>query len=175
MAREDCSLLIFLIHVVGLCIIFRPSIGLRLQSVLGPKGNREAGAPNTTEEIAVLKAQVATYATIQSEIKEKPRNGRLGLIFSRYPMNFKNELLINLGKNDGAAVGDGVVWNGILIGKVNQVYADSATVQTIFDSGFSLAVRVGNSGVDSLLQGGTRPALTLIPKTAKIATGNAVI
>ncbi len=44
------------------------------------------------------------------------------MVYSRYPMNFKNELLTSAGSDDGVATGDAVIFQGMLIGQVRTVF-----------------------------------------------------
>jgi cell shape-determining protein MreC len=62
----------------------------------------------------------------------------------------------------------------VLLGKTTRVFDTTSLVQTVFDDGWQSAVRVGRQGTDALLKGGSNPRLTLIGKTARIATGDIV-
>ena len=92
------------------------------------------------------------------------------------------------GKNHGVAAGEAAVISYasatsslgehergvVLIGDVDKVFDNTAAVQTIFDSRFRLAVRVGEGGIESLLMGGSEPRITLVPKNAEIRKGDII-
>ncbi len=111
---------------------------------------------------------------------ELTKNGYVGAsLFSSYPFGFKNEILVSAGRAAGVGVGDAVFVpvgksGKILLGKIEKVFSESALMMTLFDSRFSLAVRVGSSSVDALLTGGNDPILTLIPKNAAIEKGSVI-
>lgn len=112
-------------------------------------------------------------------------SGENVFILSQYPFNFKHQYLVSGGKDRGIQSGDIALvpceandssgaYPGIFIGKVDETFADSAIVKTIFDASFEAAVRIGESGIDALLKGGAEPRLTLIPRRAKIAEGDII-
>ena len=96
------------------------------------------------------------------------------MVYSRYPMNFKNEILVDAGANQGVAVGKAVVFQGVLIGNVEKVFSDTPLVRTVFDGNFKMAVRVGQKGFDALFMGGSYPKATSIQKNAVIRVGDIV-
>ncbi len=96
-------------------------------------------------------------------------------IFSLYPFDVKNRIYINLGKNDGIALGDPVMFSKtILIGQISSIYDDSSEVITIFDPSYSLPVKIGKSGIDGLLTGGVSPQVGLIDKTKQVSVGDPI-
>ncbi|MCX7589858.1 MAG: hypothetical protein N2Z85_02890, partial [Patescibacteria group bacterium] len=102
-------------------------------------------------------------------------------VYSKYPFNLKNELLVKL-PNDNFNIGQGVVLinnldlkNFILIGKIKEIHNQFAVVQTIFDPNFKLSVKSGNSLINGLLVGGLNPKITLIPRNANIEQGDIII
>ncbi len=110
-----------------------------------------------------------------------PSNGNYvaALVYSRYPFNFKNEILVNAGEKAGVKVGAAAIVPGdggsvALLGRVETVWSDKSLVRTVFDPRFQLAVRVGPSAADALLTGGSEPKLTLIGKTAGVKAGDSV-
>jgi rod shape-determining protein MreC len=58
------------------------------------------------------------------------------------PSNFQNTVQITVGANRGVKVGMPVLSNAGLIGKVTQVYAETAEVRLITDPGYSVAAEV---------------------------------
>lgn len=97
-----------------------------------------------------------------------------GDIFSRYPLNLKDQLLVDVGSKDGVKLGGAALLDGVLIGKVAGVSEETSVIQTVFDSNFSLPVRIGKSRTDALLKGGVEPKLTMIPKASTAVSGDAV-
>lgn len=103
-------------------------------------------------------------------------------VFSKYPFNFKNEILIDVGENGALEFGQPVVFlggsglypRGLLLGKVDKVFRDSSLVRTVFDKEWQSSVRIGKKGYLALLQGGGEPVIRLIPKDAKISVGDVV-
>jgi rod shape-determining protein MreC len=97
------------------------------------------------------------------------------MVYSRYPMNFKNEILVDAGVDKGVVAGKAVLFGNIFIGKVIDVFPGSALVQTVFDGDFKMPVRVGSSGYDALCVGGVYPKAGSISKNASLANGDVVI
>lgn len=167
-----------LILLAAVFILFAPSYGWKLRTFLSPPAtpsvSPEISDATVAAENQTLKAQLAVLQAVSSELPNKPVNYMRAMVYSRYPMNFKNEMLVNVGSNDGATIGKAVVFQGILIGQVEAVFPDSALVMTVFDNRFKLPVRVGKSGLDGLLQGGSYPTVKSIVKTATLAQGDIV-
>ena len=156
-------------------IFFEPSYGWRLRQWLGPQNASQADPNSLSAENIALKAQFAELETIQSQIPKVPQAYLRAMVYSRYPMNFKNEILVNVGAADGVAVGKAVLFGDVFIGKVASVFSDSALIETVFDSDFKMPVRVGSSGYDALLSGGAYPKAGSISKKAALADGDAVV
>lgn len=102
-------------------------------------------------------------------------------VYSKYPFNLKNELLIKLPK-ENIAVGQGVVLlndlkekNFILIGKIKEIDNNFAVVQTIFDPDFKLSVKIGEKFLNGLFVGGQNPKIILIPRDAQINQNDIII
>ena len=121
-----------------------------------------------------LKAQLAELQSVATQLPSVPSNYLRAIVYSRYPLNFKNEILLNVGSNNSVVAGKAVVFQGILIGAVEKVFPDSALVQTVFDSSFKMPVRVGPKGYDALFVGGALPKAVSIKKDAVLAPGDIV-
>ncbi len=117
------------------------------------------------ESISALQISVRPYAE---------KNMLVADVYSRYPFNFKNELLADAGMGDSVKEGGAAIFEGMLVGKIVEVRDSAAVVQTVFDPGFSLPVRIGKSKTNALLVGGVEPKLTMIPKNSDIAPGDLV-
>ncbi|PIT93141.1 MAG: hypothetical protein COU06_01490 [Candidatus Harrisonbacteria bacterium CG10_big_fil_rev_8_21_14_0_10_38_8] len=96
-------------------------------------------------------------------------------VFSKYPYNDNDRLVIDAGLNDGVVTGMTVNFQpGVFLGEVVSALENRAEVRTIFDPGWELPVRIGEDGVDALLIGGHQPRLTLISKSKEIKVDDRV-
>jgi hypothetical protein len=160
-------------------IFFAPSYGWAIRQFLSPARSANSGAShaddqNVAAQNDVLKAQLAQLQVVQAQLPTFLPNEIRAMVYSRYPLNFKNELLVSAGATEGVASGTAVVFQGILIGQVKQVFPNSAVVQTIFDNTLKMPVRVGSKGYDGLLQGGSNPMIASITKDAAVQAGDIV-
>lgn len=121
-----------------------------------------------------LRAELAKLQIVSSELKGAAKNYLRAMVYSRYPMNFKNEILLNAGRNEGVILGKAVLFGGALAGKVEKVFDDSSLVETVFDSRFETAARIGPTGLDTLFKGGSFPKATLIPLLANVSPGDII-
>lgn len=156
-------------------IFFEPSYGWRLRKWLSPQNGIQTDPNSLDAENVILKAQLAELETIQSELPLATQGYLRAMVYSRYPMNFKNEILVNVGTNDGVTVGKAVLFGNIFIGKVTNVFSDSAVVQTVFDGDFKMPVRVGALDYDALLMGGADPKVGSISKKASLTNGDVIV
>jgi len=172
--------LLIVIIVALFLLVAYPSVSWKIQTLLSRSENP---TPDEYKKLILENESLKAAAMQLQEIKKQtPSNSDSLLsvfVYSRYPFNFKNELLINAGLNQDMTVGQAAVItssstlsNPVLVGKIQQVFENVSVVQTIFDSRFQLAVRIGKSGVNALLKGGNEPRLTLIPKDAKTSEGD---
>ena len=98
-------------------------------------------------------------------------------VYSRYPFNNKDYLIIDRGENEGIKKDFPVtLGEAILIGKVSQTSKYTSEVKTIFNSDWQFGVRIRGEGYDSeaLLEGGNAPRLTYIDKKIEIKSGDQV-
>jgi len=173
-----------LIVVLLFLIFLIPSFGWTLRAWLspalgGPAGSNKAGAsngdsPSLAAQNDALQAQLAALQVVASQLPTSTPNTIRAMVYSRYPMNFRNELLVNAGANDGVVPGAAVLFQGMLIGQVQQVFGNESLVQTIFDNSLKMPVRIGSAGIDGLLQGGADPVVGSIASMARIAPGDIV-
>jgi cell shape-determining protein MreC len=155
-------------------ILFEPSYGWRLRQSLTPSGMAQGDTTTLMSENASLKAQLAVLGAIAAQTPQESQNYIRAMVYSRYPLNFKNEVLVSVGARDGVATGTAVVFEGMFMGRVVQVFPSEALVQTVFDSGFQMPVRVSTSSYDALLRGGSYPQVASISKTAALQAGDVV-
>ncbi len=162
--------LIILAAFFAVLLFFGPQISWRMrQAFLRPESEF---TENKDAEIIVLKAELAKLESIKSQLPTKPPSYIRGIIFSRYPMNFKNEFLLNAGSVDGVAEKRAVVFDGVLVGRITKVFEDTSLAQTVLDYGFQTPVRIGPYAYEALFKGGLTPKITLIPLDAKIQKGD---
>lgn len=166
---------ILLVAILAVLILFKPYYGWEIRKFFtlnpAPSGSIAADLAAENEN---LKAELAKLENIKSQFPERTPGFIGALVYSRYPFNFKNEFLLNVGAKDGVLAGRAVLLEGVLIGKVSKVFDMTALAQTVFDGDFQAAVRVGAVGVQALLRGGVMPRLTLIPLTARVSAGDIV-
>ncbi len=163
------------ITILLLLIFFAPSYGWRVRQWLGETHEPPIDPNGLASENIVLKAQLAELQVVQSQLPVAPSGTIRAMVYSRYPMNFRNELLVNAGAQSGVTAGKAVFFGTTLIGKVEKVFKDTALVQTVFDGDFKMPVRVGSAGYDALLTGGTEPKAGSIIKTAAVKSGDVII
>lgn len=148
---------------------FGSKLGMKLQTILaGP-----VGTPSSVPALATVSQTVEGYGMTHTTGTTTVK-GIAASVYSRYPFNLKNEILIAAGANAGIKVGDVALYEGSLLGSVEKVSGNSALIETIFDNRFKTPVRIGSAGTDALLVGGPEPQLTLIPRTATVAQNDQV-
>jgi cell shape-determining protein MreC len=173
-----------LIVILLFLIFFIPSYGWKIRTWLSPAlggapGSNSAAAsqtdsPSLAAQNDVLQAQLATLQVVASQLPTSTPNSIRAMVYSRYPMNFRNELLVNAGSDENVVSGDAVTFQGMLIGQVQKVFENESLIQTIFDNNLKMPVRIGSAGTDGLLQGGADPVVGSIASTAAIAPGDLV-
>ena len=178
--------LIFLVVASLALLFFAPQIGWRMRGFLVNSSVME------TNELAiendVLKSQLAKLENIKSQLPEKPNHYIRGIVLSNYPMNFKNEFLVDVGSGDGVEIGRAVIFggsasfdfaqdkpliaDGVLIGRIEKIFEGVAIVKTVFDNGFQVPVRVGTGAINALFHGGLSPKIMLIPLNKEVKIGD---
>lgn len=172
---KDTLLLIILITLLVVLILFKPYYGWEVRKFLAPNFyGVQSNAPDLALENESLKAELTKLQNIESQLPTKPAGYIRAVVYSRYPMNFKNELTLNVGKNDGISEGAAVVFGGVLIGRIAKVFDDTSLAETVFDSRFGTAVRIGSAGIDALLRGGALPDVALMPAKSDVKSGDIV-
>lgn len=174
MRRRNWWFLIVCIAVLIAAVFLEPSYGWKLRGLLSPGSTLQADYPGLAAQNEVLSARLAKLQNLALQLPNAPPNYLRAMVYSRYPLNFKNEILVDAGANQGVAIGKAVVFQGILIGSVEKVFSDSSLVRTIFDGTFKVPVRVGSAGYDALLVGGAYPKATSMEKKAVLHAGDIV-
>lgn len=170
---------IFLILISFLILIIafsRPDYfdGIRIFGIFGREKNIVKEADNLAVQNLRLKTELDLLKNAREQLGENSEDGLAAAVYSRYPFNFKNELLFQVGEDNGIKGGEAVLWRGILIGRIKSVSKKFSSAQTFFDSNVEIAVRIGEKGTNAVLKGGVSPKLTLISKDAEIKTGDSV-
>lgn len=137
------------------------------------------GGPNEIEALRQenqdLLAQVQRYGMPDSN---QPGLGQKSLsaeVYSVYPFNAKNLITIDVGEKAGVKVSMPVTLGGnILVGKVKDVSSGTSIVQTVFDPGMQIPVRIGKDEIDGFFQGGSEPKITLVEKSKSVNVGDYV-
>ena len=123
-------------------------------------------------EDLLAQLQMAQLFGIAPEIGESFIEAK---IFSTYPFNIKNTITVSGGESDGVKKNmPALLGEGILIGRVSEVFGDYSIVQTVFDPSWQMSVRVGKLETDGLLEGGNEPKITLIEKSKPVEVGDVV-
>lgn len=176
------------IIVFAVLFIF-PAPITHLQAFL--RSRAASGADSRTRaleiENQILRGQLTRFESVKDSLPNPGADLISAFAYSRFPFNFKNEITITAGTDDGVGVGAGVLLprpgdqsktnaasNAILLGIVSSAGPHSCVVTTIFDSRWKSEVRVGSSGIQALLAGGLEPKLSFIPKTASVAPGDQI-
>ena len=176
MRKENVLFLTIAAAILLVLIFFVPSYGWILRAWLSPRSLAPGlnDDPGLAAENQALKAQVAEYAAVARELPSAPAGSIRAMVYSSYPLNFKNEITVNAGTDAGVAVGDAATFQGIFVGDVIAVFPESAVIDTVFDSNFKMPVRVGTAGYDALFVGGADPVAGSIAKASAVSAGDIV-
>lgn len=132
------------------------------------------------KENLILKSKLVELQSLEKfkNDAQNEKNIKPAFVFSRYPFNFKSEILINLGQSSGIKINDAVVlpdndYKFLLLGRIKEIFDNFSIVQTIFDPDFKIAVKIGLK-TNALLEGGIEPKINLIPKEAEVLEGDLI-
>lgn len=122
---------------------------------------------------------LAQLSKLENDPSLKTRQNKTLLkvsVYSRYPSNSQNQLLINAGTKDFVKVDDiALASEFIFLGQISSTLKDQSIVRTIFDPSWEIPVKIGKDKVDGLYVGGHFPKITLISKGKTILVGDSVI
>lgn len=141
------------------------------------------------DEIDLLRGENAYLKNqlIQNDDRVIDVEGVVANVYSRYPLNFKHELVIDKGARDGLKEGMAVMAllnrtekgaspsDTFFIGTISRVTATKSFVKTVFDHNFKIAVRIGSQKTSGLFVGGLSPIVTTLPKESKISPGDIIL
>ncbi len=173
MRKEFWFLGVLILVLLGL-VIWQPQFGWFFgQFFLGTPSSVPGELKALRNENAALKAELAKLEDVKRELPDRKPEYFRALVYSSYPFNLRNKILVDAGRRDGILRGEGVVFGNSLIGKVDGVFEETALIKTVFDPSWQSTVRI-KGGIDALLVGGTNPRLTIIQKDAEISVGDPV-
>lgn len=168
---------ILLIVVLLILIFLVPEYGWQLREWLSPSPYpiaMQADSSSTIAENEALQAQIAQLQIMQGQLPTASVGYVKAMVYSRYPLNFKSEILVNIGSDEGITVGSAVTFQGIFIGQIETVFPNYSVVQTVFDNKIKMPIRIGSEGADGLLVGSSYPTIGSINNSAPIAIGDVV-
>lgn len=175
--RNDILLWVAAIAFLAL-IVVEPSFSWQLRTLIFSENPAQK---NITELVIENEALKAKLAELEGGVRAA---GAVGPslradVFSHYPFNVKNQILINAGAAQNVKVGDAALLtasssDSVLLGKVIKVFRETALIETVFDEGWQSAVRIGQAGHEALFAGGSEPKLSFIAKDVAIVPGDAV-
>lgn len=173
MRKEFWFLGVLILVLLGL-VIWQPQFGWFFgQFFLGAPSSDPAELKALRDENAALKVELAKLEDVKRELPDRKPEYLRALVYSSYPFNLRNKILVDAGRRDGILGGEGVMFGNSLIGKIEEVFEGTALVKTVFDPSWQSAVRIKGE-IDALLVGGTNPRLTIIRKDAEISAGDPV-
>ncbi len=175
--KPATALITFLVlSLVILAVFFGQTVFSALKSKAGfflasfSSSSQSKECESLVRENERLEFELLKYEKEEGREVEK---GQVADVFSRYPFNDKERLVVNLGESD-IKVGLPVVTDGYLLGRVSAVERYRSEIQTIFDPEWKSSVAVGDAKTKAVMEGGQPPRLELIPKDAEVEEGEFV-
>lgn len=169
--------------ILTLAVLFlNPTLAWKIQELVRPRAVEPLS--ELIKENNTLKGELARIAQMSPLLVRGMPAGIPAHVYSRYPFNLKQELLVAAGSKSGVQEGWAAVVpayssstseKAVFLGRVEKIWDESALLRTIFDPRFQAAVRIGKRGVDGLLIGGVNPKITLIEKQASVHEGDIVL
>ncbi len=97
-------------------------------------------------------------------------------VYSSYPFNNNQYIVLAAGSNQGLKVGDVVTYGtNLLVGQLTSVSPNESVAETIFNPNWEMAVRIGTQQVNALFRGGIELKVTLIPKSLPVNNGDLAV
>lgn len=130
------------------------------------------------EELSLENESLKKQIELLNFPREKTERYRykIAQVYSHYPFNDAGLTIIDLGIDDGVRVGmPVVVKEGILLGRIKNAKRTQSEVETIFSPEWKTSVKIGNSGIKAVLNGGPTPNIDLIPVDGDVAFGDEVV
>lgn len=167
---------IFLILAMGVAMLFGGRFAVT-------KFEASAGISSFIDYIygeSDLRARIAELEKENENLKaqiliNKLEEPKAFKVYSIYPFNNLKSIAIAGGGADGVKEGSIVTYGrNIIIGKVSRVFDNYSIVDTVFDPGWKMEVRVGEGQTDGLFTGGGKMVLSYVAKKADIKSGDIV-
>jgi len=161
---------VILIAVLAIAIFGRSAFSSALQDSKMFFAGISGGPVNQNEYARLVREnELLKFELQKQETKESNKEGRMARVYSRYPFNDKERMIIDLGESDGVDVGNPVLTKeGYLIGRISDIRGSQSEVQTVYDPEWKSSVAVGNSGNKAVIKGSQPPKLELLPKEAEV-------
>jgi len=122
-----------------------------------------------------LRGQLSELSSQPSIIKDSGTTYIYARVYSTYPFNNADKLLINAGTEQGVVAGAVVLARpGIFLGEVTAANKNTSEVRTLYDPELEIPVKIGQAKIDSLLLGGHEIKLSLISKKKAAQAGQTV-
>ncbi len=143
-----------------------------------------------SQENSRLRAQVSALEQNLAQYQEESRENQalrteLGFVkssqmqlssctvLSENPFGLTDDIVLNCGSNDGVQLGQAVISQGYLVGKIIYAGSDSSTAQLITASDFSTDARVSETAATAIVTGSFNSGITLdqVPQTSDLRAG----
>ena len=121
-------------------------------------------------ENEALRTQLGFANEMESQLYTPAR------VIGRSPTALLDAVVVNRGQRDGVRIGQGVVWNGYLVGRVRSVSQTTSDIELVTDRNFVVPIVLQQSRGTGVLRG-TLAGATVddIPLDTPITVGEAVL
>jgi rod shape-determining protein MreC len=139
-----------------------------------------AGNTDLQEQIVSLQADKLENQLLRQELNYRQTtqlNVISASVIGKDPTGLSQTVTINEGSHDGVQVGDAVLAQGVLVGKVSSITDYNAQVLLITDPQSSVDAEVSVTGDTGVLNGsyGSGLTITMISQTSAITSGDQVV
>ena len=135
----------------------------------------EGGSNALVLENENLRARIALLNDIESQLPDYHEGDIRAMVYASYPFNLKNEILISAGREQGVEMGMAVlIEDRVLLGRVDEVFKNTALAKTILDNRWRSSARIGEDGIQGLLVGGSKPKLTFVSREVAVDLGDVI-
>ena len=150
---------------------------------------RKLSIENTALKNQVIDLQEQTVSLqeykVENAVLEKELNYRQTVnynlvsanVIARDPIGYSQTITLDIGNNQGISVGDAVIAQGVLIGKISSVQSFTSKALLITDPTSAIDAQLSASGIDATLRGsfGSGIVLSEIPQNTPVHQGDLVI
>jgi rod shape-determining protein MreC len=132
---------------------------------------------NALAEIARLSEAQKENELLKNDLKFKKENN-YELVPARIiffdPTNIRETITINAGSRDGIKIGDAVLSQGFLVGRIESMTENTSKILMISDPDSAVPVNVVNSSVTGIVKGkiGADLILDQVPQSEKVSVGD---